>query len=90
MNEGIDAERAVFADQPRRNPFDEFEAWPPHQGAVAEHPEVACREFRFVQRSGGHALAPLPESEVKSMSFVAEADAYIRQNRKPKDAACLT
>src|SRR6185295_15067638 len=26
MDEGIDAERAVFADQARRNPFDEFEA----------------------------------------------------------------
>ena len=54
MDEGIDAERAVFADQTRRNPFDEFEARAPHQGAVTEHPEVACREFRIVERLRGH------------------------------------
>jgi hypothetical protein len=42
MDEGIDAKRAVLADQPRRNPFDEFEAGAPYQGAVTEHPEVAC------------------------------------------------
>src|SRR6266487_4683837 len=57
MDEGIDAERAVFADQPRWSPFDEFEARAPHQGAVTEHPEVACREFRIVEISRGHALA---------------------------------
>jgi hypothetical protein len=78
MDEGIDAERAVFADQPRRNPFDELEARAPHQGAVAEHPEVACREFRIVERHRGHARPHrLPKSEVKSMPFVAGTDAYI-------------
>ena len=41
MDEGIDAERAMFADQPRRNLLDEFEARPPHQRAIAEDPEVA-------------------------------------------------
>src|SRR5882724_11919721 len=38
MHEGIDAERAMFADQPRRDAFDEFEARPPDQRAIAEHP----------------------------------------------------
>ena len=41
MVEGIDAERAVLADQPRRHLFDELEARPPHQRTVAEHPQVA-------------------------------------------------
>ena len=41
MHEGIDAERAVLADQPGRDAFLEFEARPPHQRSVAEHPEVA-------------------------------------------------
>src|ERR1700754_596076 len=41
MDKRIDAERAVFADQPRRHLLDELKARPPHQRAVAEHPEVA-------------------------------------------------
>src|SRR3954454_16698927 len=39
MIERIDAQRAMFADQPRRDLLDEFEARPPHQRAVAVHPE---------------------------------------------------
>ena len=54
MVERINAERTVLADQPRRNLFDEVEARPPHQRAIAEHPEVACREFRILQGSCGH------------------------------------
>jgi len=48
--EGIDAERAVLADQPRRHLLDEVEARPPHQRAIAEHPQVALKVslgFRF-------------------------------------------
>src|SRR6516165_10657823 len=41
MDEGIDAKRAVLADQPRRDALDEIEARPPYQRAIAEHPEVA-------------------------------------------------
>ncbi|MDA9455816.1 hypothetical protein XI00_16525 [Bradyrhizobium sp. CCBAU 21359] len=46
MDEGIDAERPVLADQPRRDALLEVEARSPHQRAVAEHPEVArgCRD----------------------------------------------
>src|SRR5882724_8841551 len=47
MIERKDAERAVLADQPRRDLFDEFEARPPHQRAIAEHPQVAFGQFRF-------------------------------------------
>src|SRR5258708_11140093 len=48
VDEGVDAERAVLADQPRWNPFEEVEARPPYQRAIAEHPAVACREFRIL------------------------------------------
>src|SRR6516225_852029 len=47
MDEGIDAEGAMLADQPRRNPLDEFETGPPYQRAIAEHPEVAFGKFCF-------------------------------------------
>src|SRR5258707_9986674 len=47
MVERINAERAVLADQPRRDLLEELEAWPPHQRAIAEHPEVAFGRFRF-------------------------------------------
>ena len=40
MDERIDAQRPVQADQPRRHAFDEVEARTPHQRAVAEDPEV--------------------------------------------------
>src|ERR1700722_18451164 len=39
-HKGINAERAVLADQPRRNPLEKFEARPPHQRTIAEHPQV--------------------------------------------------
>ena len=38
VDEGIDAERPVGADQPRLEPLQIVEAGPPHQRAVAEHP----------------------------------------------------
>src|SRR5580693_2871737 len=41
VHEGIDAERAMLADQARPNPLDVLEARPPHQRAIPEHPEVA-------------------------------------------------
>ncbi len=47
MVERIDAERAMFADQPRRSLFNELEARPPHQRAIAEHPQVDPRKVRF-------------------------------------------
>ena len=46
MVEGIDAQRAVLADQPRGDLFDVLETRPPHQRTVAEHPEI------FVGRDG--------------------------------------
>jgi hypothetical protein len=49
MIERINAERAVLADQPRRDLLEELEARPPHQRAIAEHPEVAFGRFRFGQ-----------------------------------------
>ena len=79
MDEGIDAERAVFANQPRRDPFDEFEAGAPHQRAIAEHPEVAWREFRILKVIADIAAHRYQNgaSEVNSMPFVAGAGAYI-------------
>ncbi len=44
----------MFADQPRRHLLDEFEPRPPHQGAVAEHPEVAAGQFCFGYDFGWH------------------------------------
>src|SRR5450759_864902 len=49
VHEGVDAERAMLADQPRRDLLDERKARPPHQRAIAEHPEVAFGQFRFGQ-----------------------------------------
>src|SRR5690349_3862853 len=54
MDKRVDAESAVLTDQACRNPFDEFEARPPHQGAVAEDPKVTSGEFRVVERNAGH------------------------------------
>ena len=54
MVERIDAERAVLADQPGRDLLDEVETRPPHQRAVAEHPEVAVGQFRFGHDFGCH------------------------------------
>jgi hypothetical protein len=47
MVERIDAERAMLADQPRRDLVEELEARPPHQRAIAEHPQVAFGQFGF-------------------------------------------
>src|SRR6266700_654633 len=41
MHERIYAQCAMFADQPRRDLFDERKSRPPHQRTVAEHPEFA-------------------------------------------------
>src|SRR5260221_6748141 len=54
VDERVNAERAVFPDQPRRNLFDEFEARTPHQRAVAEHPKVSFGEFRLWQGNRRH------------------------------------
>ena len=50
MHEGIDAERAMRADQPGVERARQVEARPPHQRAIAEHPEVARRDRRRVMR----------------------------------------
>ena len=47
VDEGIDAERPVRADQPRRAALEEFEAGPPHQRAIGENPQVAAGLFDF-------------------------------------------
>ena len=75
MDEGIDAERAVLADQPRRNLLDELEARPPHQRAVAEHPEVAFGQFRFGQDISLASRARLSE------------EASAKRNSRPPRAA---
>src|SRR5271155_5850130 len=43
MIERIDAQRAMLADQPRWDLLDKFKARPPHQRAVAEHPQVGLQ-----------------------------------------------
>src|SRR5262249_18947992 len=40
MVERIDAECPMGADQPRLDPLQELKAWPPHQGTIAEDPDV--------------------------------------------------
>src|SRR5260370_5423872 len=74
MDEGIDAERAVLADQPRRHPLEELEARPPHQRAIAEHPEVTVGKFRFGEggeRNGGHFANRYQNSLAKRSGFGA-------------------
>jgi hypothetical protein len=44
----------MLADQARWDLFDEFEARPPHQRAIAEHPEVAFGKFWFGVGYCGH------------------------------------
>src|SRR6516165_11125685 len=56
MVERIDAERAVLADQPRRDLFDELEARPPYQRAIAEHPEIAFGRFRYGEGDSRHLV----------------------------------
>src|SRR5713226_2717169 len=58
MVERIDAQRAVLADQPRRDLLDELEARPPHQRAIAEHPEIAFGHFRFGRDFRWHRARP--------------------------------
>ena len=41
MHEGIDAERAVGADQPGVAALEEVEARPPHQRSVGEDPKIS-------------------------------------------------
>src|SRR5665213_1191490 len=47
VNEGIDAKRAVRADEPRVAPLEEVETRPPHQRPIAEHPQVAAVLIAF-------------------------------------------
>src|ERR1700726_4328041 len=56
VHEGIDAERAMLADQARPNPLDVLEARPPYQRAIAEHPEVALGKLGFGEGNGHHSL----------------------------------
>src|SRR5215210_372409 len=61
MHERVDAERAMFADQARRDLLDEFESRPPHQRAITEHPQVAFGQFRFGDDFRWHGVHGLPE-----------------------------
>ena len=81
MVERIDAERPMLADQPRRDVFDELEARPPHQRAVAEHPEVAFGQFRFGgdfrwHRGHGYQNLETKRSKIRRLSLPGLA-AYI-------------
>src|ERR1700736_2109622 len=74
MHEGIDAERAMLADQPRRDLLDELEARPPHQRAIAEHPQVAFGQFRFGQdfrwhRAHGYQNGKAKRSKIPRLSL---------------------
>src|SRR5206468_11346835 len=69
MLERIDAERAVLADQPRRDVLEELEARPPHQRAIAEHPEVAFGQFRFGWHFRWHRAHGYQNLEVKRSKF---------------------
>jgi hypothetical protein len=40
VNEGIDAERPMRADEPRFEALDERKVGPPHQRTIGEHPEI--------------------------------------------------
>src|SRR5215469_15984949 len=53
MDERIDAERPVRAGQSRLDAFDEIEAGPPHEGAIAEYPEVLGGVFQIGGEKGG-------------------------------------
>ena len=59
MHKGVDAESAMFADEPRRNLLDEFETGPPHQRAIAEHPQIAFGQFWWLgfRWHRGHCLS---------------------------------
>src|ERR1700738_4239936 len=74
MVERIDAERAMLADQPRRDLLDELEARPPHQRAVAEHPQVVFEQFRFGQgfrwhRAHGYQNRKAKRSKIPRLSL---------------------
>src|SRR4029077_18293285 len=73
MVERVDAQRAVFADQARRNLLDDLEARPPHQRSVAENPQVVSGGFGSGGDFSGHFQGGLSEhrSETKqnSLSF---------------------
>src|SRR3954451_18419446 len=47
VDERIHAQCSMLADRACGHLFDKFEAWPPHQRAIAKHPEVAFGQFRF-------------------------------------------
>jgi hypothetical protein len=52
MDYGIDAERAVGAFEQRRRRFGEGKAWPPHQRAIAKHPELRHTDI-VIRNKGG-------------------------------------
>src|SRR4030081_3439892 len=64
----------MLADQPRRDLLDELEARPPHQRAVAEHPQVAFGQFRFGQdfrwhRAHGYQNGKAKRSKIPRLSL---------------------
>src|ERR1700754_4073885 len=72
MVERIDAERPVGADQPCLDPLQKFKAWPPHQRAIAENPDV-CGIMRRVHRSF-HNHEKLSLSKPAGMDKAATAE----------------
>src|SRR5258708_17865360 len=43
VDEGINAQRSMSADEPRLDPLDEPKLRPPHQRAIGKHPQVLRR-----------------------------------------------
>ena len=59
MDEGIDAERPVRADQAGGAPLQEIEARPPHQRSVGENPQVFAALVGFFAHRGWIWTTPL-------------------------------
>ena len=74
VHKGVNAERAMLADQPGRHLLDELEPGPPHQRAIAEHPEVcgaagfrvSVGQFGFGYDFGCHLRRRLAETGLRS------------------------
>src|SRR5674476_523418 len=52
MDEGIDAERSVGADQPGIAPLEGVESRPPHQRSVGENPQAFAALFEICVHLG--------------------------------------
>src|SRR5580704_10528613 len=81
MVERIDAQRAMLADQPRRNLLDELEFRPPHQRPVAEDPQVFTGGSRYGRLFVRHPRNRYQNANVKrsgnSVFIVCRVAAYI-------------